>query len=255
MNPTTCPEPDTLGRLLLGQLSDQDSEVVTAHLEQCQGCLAAMREIGARDPLVSAVRGWAEGCPATVSQVSGHDTQISPPAVAPGLDPLAERLIEQLRRLPRRDAVRGGAEVGSVGHEPGPHRSDAGGEQAPAFPVLHPPQQADEIGRLGAYRILKVLGQGGMGVVFQAHDPKLKRLCAIKAMRPEVASRAGMKDRFLREAQAAAALESDYVVPIYQVDEDNGAPYIAMPFLKGMSLEDWLQTRQREKPDSKLKPR
>jgi formylglycine-generating enzyme required for sulfatase activity/serine/threonine protein kinase len=254
MNPTTCPEPDTLGRLLLGQLSDQDSEVVTAHLEQCQGCLAAMREIGARDPLVSAVRGWAEGCPATVSQVSGQDTQISPPAVAPGLDPLAERLIEQLRRLPRRDAVRGGAEVGSVGHEPGPHRSDAGGEQAPAFPFLHPPQQADEIGRLGAYRILKVLGQGGMGVVFQAHDPKLKRLCAIKAMRPEVASRAGMKDRFLREAQAAAALESDYVVPIYQVDEDNGAPYIAMPFLKGMSLEDWLQTRQREKPDSKLKP-
>jgi serine/threonine protein kinase len=110
---------------------------------------------------------------------------------------------------------------------------------------LAPAQQPDEIGRLGPYRILKILGQGGMGVVFKAEDPALDRMCALKTMLPEVAKKPAMKERFLREARAAAKLEHDHIIPIYQVAEDRGVPYIAMPFLTGASLEDWFTQKQR----------
>src|SRR5438034_10009009 len=74
---------------------------------------------------------------------------------------------------------------------------------------LAPPQADDELGRLGDYRILKVLGHGGMGVVFQGEDPKLGRKVAIKAMLPHLAASQSSQSRFLREARAAAALEHD----------------------------------------------
>ncbi len=114
-----------------------------------------------------------------------------------------------------------------------------------ALEFLAPPQRPDEIGRLGPYRISQVLAQGGMGVVFQAEDPHLGRHCALKTMRPDVARQPMMKERFLREARAAAQLEHDHIIPIWHVDEDRGVPYIAMPLLKGTSLEDWFKQKQR----------
>ena len=68
--------------------------------------------------------------------------------------------------------------------------------------LLAPPQQPDEIGRLGDYRVLKVLGSGGMGVVFLAEDVRLRRRVAVKAMKPSLAANAKSRERFLREAQA-----------------------------------------------------
>jgi serine/threonine protein kinase len=121
-----------------------------------------------------------------------------------------------------------------------------------AIDFLAPPQQPGELGRLGPYRILQVLGKGGMGVVFKAEDPRLKRLCALKTMLPEVAQKPAMKERFLREALAAAQLEHDHIIPIWQVDEDRGVPYIAMPFLKGASLEDWFKQKQKGQPGTPL---
>src|SRR5262249_30609430 len=80
-------------------------------------------------------------------------------------------------------------------------------------------------------------------------DPRLGRLCALKAMLPEIACKPAMKERFLREARAAAQIEHDHIIPIYQVDEDRGVPFIAMPFLKGASLEDWLRQKATEGHD------
>jgi eukaryotic-like serine/threonine-protein kinase len=117
---------------------------------------------------------------------------------------------------------------------------------------LAPPQAPDELGRLGPYRILKLLAKGGMGFVFQAEDPRLGRLCALKTMLPEMAQRPDMKERFLREARAAAQLEHDHIIPIYQVDEDRGVPYIAMPFLKGASLEEWYKQKKKDQPGTPL---
>ena len=107
------------------------------------------------------------------------------------------------------------------------------GHDASLTAFLAAPQTDDELGRLGGFRILKVLGHGGMGVVFQGEDPKLGRQVAIKAMLPHLAGNRVSQERFLREARSAAALEHDHIVPILQVGEDRGSSYIVMPFLKG----------------------
>src|SRR5262249_14628443 len=87
---------------------------------------------------------------------------------------------------------------------------------------LSPPQQPDELGRLGGYRILEVLGKGGMGLVFRAQDVQLQRSVALKVMRSRLCDNPGARARFLREARAMAAVKSDHVVTIYQVGEDRG---------------------------------
>ncbi len=109
-----------------------------------------------------------------------------------------------------------------------------------SYPFLGPAEAADEIGRLGKYRIKSVLGEGGMAVVFQAEDPVLGRHIALKVLRPENRNPA-LRERFLREARALANLPDDHVVHLYEVSEVNGVPYMAMEQLHGESLEDRLQ--------------
>jgi serine/threonine protein kinase len=80
-----------------------------------------------------------------------------------------------------------------------------------------------------------------MGVVFQAEDPHLKRMVALKVLRPSLAASADFHRRFLREAQLAAAVDHEHLVTIYQVGEDRGVPFLAMKLLRGETLEDRLQ--------------
>ena len=122
--------------------------------------------------------------------------------------------------------------------------------QAPRehFPFLRAPQGPDELGRLGGYRVLRLLGSGGMGFVFEAEEVSLHRRVALKVLRPELAEDPANRERFLREARAAAAIVSDHVVTIYHVG-DGDVPYLAMPFLEGESL----QTRIERKPPLTLR--
>jgi urea transport system substrate-binding protein len=101
---------------------------------------------------------------------------------------------------------------------------------------LRAPSSADELGRLGDYRIVRIIGSGGMGIVFEAEDVALGRRVALKVLRPELTDDE-FRQRFLREAQTAASLPHDHIVTIYQVGEDNGVPYMAMEFLRGQSVE------------------
>jgi serine/threonine protein kinase len=123
----------------------------------------------------------------------------------------------------------------------GPHATQSQVARDRSLAFLAPAQQPDEIGRLGAYRVLKLLGMGGMGMVFQAEDPQLQRHVALKVMRPEVAATPSSRQRFLREARAVAALEHEAIVPIYQVGEDRGVLFLVMPLLKGESLDKRLR--------------
>src|SRR5262249_719027 len=92
---------------------------------------------------------------------------------------------------------------------------------------------------------VSLLGQGGMGLVFEAEDLHLRRRTALKVLLPDLAAQAKARARFLREARAAAALKHDHIVTIYQVGEDRGVPFLAMEVLQGMALEQWLvQTPQ-----------
>ncbi len=128
---------------------------------------------------------------------------------------------------------------------------DATGAWAPAdtgresWDFLAPAQQPDELGRLGSFRVLKVLGVGGMGVVFKAEDLELNRLVALKAMLPSLAASESARKRFVREAQAAAAVVHDRIVRILQVGEAQGVPFLAMQLLEGESLEDRLRREPR----------
>ena len=110
---------------------------------------------------------------------------------------------------------------------------------------LAPPQAADELGRLGHYRVLRILGKGGMGMVFCAEDPVLKRAVALKVMLPHRAESASAPRRFLREAQAMASVKHDHVVTIYQVGEEGGVPFLAMEFLDGEPLNERLRREKR----------
>ena len=110
---------------------------------------------------------------------------------------------------------------------------------------LEPAQGPDELGRLGTYRILKVLGAGGMGVVYQAEDATLKRPVALKAMKPGLARSSSARQRFLREAQTAAAVRHDNVVTIYQAGEHNQVAFLAMEYLQGETLDERLKRQNR----------
>src|SRR5262249_50770944 len=99
--------------------------------------------------------------------------------------------------------------------------------EAEAIRCLGPAEGPGGLGRLGPYRVLRVLGSGGMGVVFEAEDPALRRKLALKVMSPGFAVGDG-RARFLREAQATAALEHDHVVRVHKAGEDRGVLWIAM---------------------------
>jgi serine/threonine protein kinase/Leucine-rich repeat (LRR) protein len=106
--------------------------------------------------------------------------------------------------------------------------------------------EADQIPEsLEHFRILKLLGKGGMGAVYLAEDTRLGRQVAIKTLRRGLAKKKAARERFLREARLAATIEHDHVVPIYYVGEADGIPFLAMPYLKGKSLEELLRNHQK----------
>jgi tRNA A-37 threonylcarbamoyl transferase component Bud32 len=102
----------------------------------------------------------------------------------------------------------------------------------------------DRIGtELAGYRIERVLGRGGMSVVFLAHDPRLKRNVALKLLSPELAEDEAFRDRFLRESRLAASLDHPNVVPIYEAGEVEGLLYIAMRHVHGTDLRALLRAQ------------
>jgi ABC-type branched-subunit amino acid transport system substrate-binding protein/predicted Ser/Thr protein kinase len=106
-----------------------------------------------------------------------------------------------------------------------------------AYSFLAPPQGPGEIGWLAHYRVVRLLGAGGMGMVFEALDIHLQRQVALKVMKPDMTRDSGFRQRFLREARATAAVKSDHIVTIHQVGLENDVPFLAMEFLHGQTLE------------------
>jgi hypothetical protein len=131
--------------------------------------------------------------------------------VTDGRDAAAiRRLVERLHRLGPPVPSEGPTTSGET-----PSADEAGTASRGQHDFLAPPAGPGEIGRLGRYRILKQLGSGGMGIVFQAEDPRLKRIVAVKVLKPESADKPRARARFLREAQSVAGLEHEHVVTIY----------------------------------------
>jgi uncharacterized protein (TIGR03067 family) len=108
---------------------------------------------------------------------------------------------------------------------------------------LAPPVRPDTLGRLGHYHVQAVVGKGGFGIVLKAFDEKLHRVVAIKVLDPELAVSAVARNRFIREARAAAAVSHEHVVAIHGIEEEHRPPYLVMQFVDGISLEEKLNRR------------
>jgi eukaryotic-like serine/threonine-protein kinase len=200
--PSPCPPPGRL-RQLLTEDSAAGQPGLVAHLGGCPSCQRLLDELAGADPdLLDAVSGW-------------RDNAAEEPSLRRLLDDLGMRADPATLYL-------------SQGHR--------GGAGAPP----RPPGVPETLARLGGYEVTRVLGQGGMGVVFQAFDPALRRWVAVKLLAPDLAGDALARLRFAREAQAAAAVRHEHVVNIHAVSEADGLPYLVMEYLAGGSLQDHL---------------
>jgi urea transport system substrate-binding protein len=218
---THCPHPSDLRRLLVGELTSEEANRLRNHLLDCLACRQLWDQL--KSPIVSA-------------------------PTPPLLNPADDTNPGQPARPPANSAVTWSSEVALEG--PGSERAAAPppvawDEAQPTFGFLRPPREADELGWLGSYRITALLGQGGMGFVFDAFDTHLQRRVALKVLKPELAANLSFRERFLQEARAAAALPDEYIITIYQVGLENDVPFLAMKFLHGEALEQRLQREGR----------
>jgi hypothetical protein len=118
------------------------------------------------------------------------------------------------------------------------------GKRGPAAPgpdtsFLGPPapDTPTDLGSLDRYRVVQLLGHGGMGMVFRAIDPTLRRTVALKVILPKYAGNAGLRQRFLEEARATAAVRSPHVAEVYDCGVWQGVPFLTMELLAGQTLD------------------
>lgn len=98
--------------------------------------------------------------------------------------------------------------------------------------------------RMGRYELLDLLGDGGFAVVYLAENQYLARLAAVKIPRPHVLASADLRQRFVREGQAAALLDHPHIVAIYEAGEEGDVPYIAYAFCEGSTLSRWIKQQK-----------
>ena len=224
-----CPSEADLRALLSGELPEGAARPLEEHLLSCGQCLETTRRVQAKgDSLLTALQ--------TVAEV--------PPLTPEALQKLTDAVREQMQ-VGTADGSLEGTGTATI---PSAERT-----QAVFAKIWSPPQQPDELGRLGDFRILKLLGQGGMGAVFLAEDLNLRRPVALKLMHPRLAAEPESAARFLREAQSAAAVRNDHIVAIYQVGRANGEPFIAQELLEGESLQQRLRREPRLPVDETLR--
>ena len=168
-------------------------------------------------------------------------------AADPRVQQLLEEVLESRRSsrggLPRssRAPPRGASPLAKARVDPGPHRRlapragvDIGGRRAPAA------YRSDDPPHIPGYEVQGVLGHGGMGIVYRALDTRLHRTVALKMLLAGPYARPGERERFLREAEAAAGLRHPNIVQVYDVGNHDGRPYFTMEFVEGGSLAQQL---------------
>jgi len=102
--------------------------------------------------------------------------------------------------------------------------------------------------RLGDFRLIERIGEGGMGVIYLAEQLSLARTVALKLVRPEQVFFAGTRERFRREIEAVARLQHPGILPVYSVGEEGGIPFFAMERFDGCTLLDVLRRLQGRDP-------
>jgi len=202
-----CPDPAILEALLAGRLSDDDQAAAESHVESCTLCQERLQQLAD----VSAV------LPKTSIPVELREAADS------------KRLCEVMHAMRL---------------EPPSPRTPVGTPQTDVVPLSKvsttPARFARRPQQIGDYDVQAVLGRGGIGVVYRGTDRVLGRDVAIKVLRSDLADNESLRERFLREARAAASLRHDHVVAIYGVGDHAEQPYLVMEYVPGGSLADRL---------------
>src|SRR5215813_8857841 len=102
--------------------------------------------------------------------------------------------------------------------------------------------------RLAGYLLEEQIGQGGMAVVFRALDTRLKRQVALKILAPALAADEAFRQRFMRESQAAAAVDDPHIIPVFQAGEASGVLFIAMRLVRGGDVATLLRREGAMRP-------
>ncbi|HEY2883340.1 MAG TPA: protein kinase, partial [Pirellulales bacterium] len=199
---STC-DPRRIDQCLADSLSDNERAAFEAHLELCPACRQALESSAAAPHDWQSVR-----------------TFLSSDAALPL--PWGESQGESGRSFAEEtDSVDGALNESVDG----------------VLNALAPTDDPRMLGRLGGYEIAGVVGRGGMGVVLKALDPALNRFVAIKVLAPQLATSGAARQRFAREARAAASVVHENVVAIHAVADGGALPYFVMPYLRGASLQ------------------
>jgi WD40 repeat protein len=203
--PVSCPDPARWEELLSAELPPEKQFALGAHLESCPSCQQTLERLAAGSETWSgAARHLGEG--GRVGEAA------------------LQRVVAELE----------GEEV----QPPTQAESDLGEELNLDF--LSPAEKPELLGRLGHYEVLEVIGRGGMGVVLKAFDQTLQRVVAIKVLASSLATSATARRRFVREAQAAAAVRNEHVIDIHAVEGAGERPYLVMEYISGVSLQQRL---------------
>ena len=197
---SSCPTLEQLAELTDGRLPTPGDEELTRHLDSCPRCRERLDRLAADDGFLSLI-GQRASQPQKRSE-------------------LLESAIDLLKASPPTAS---------------PQTSEATQAFADLLPWLEPSSQG--IGRVGGYVLTRFLGRGGMGVVFAGWEEALDRPVAIKFLKPLLAAEAAFRERFLREARAAAAVIHPNVVTILAVADVQGLPSLVMERVEGASLE------------------
>lgn len=192
------------GRLETLLKTDEDSAEFLAasqHVESCQRCQRRLAELSGEEDLLAEVRETlkTQADTATYERHSNSSVVIS---------------IEQ------------------------PFHDEFGTECEPvSLDFLSPPSHPEMLGRIGRYEIERMIGSGGMGIVLKGFDTELHRVVAIKVLKPHLAHNGAARRRFAREAQSAAAVVHEHVIPIHDVWTDDETPFLVMQYVPGHSLQ------------------
>ncbi len=196
-----CPPLSRLKDLLAEKLPQDEQIRLNRHLESCSHCQFHLERL--LDEMEDS---------------SDLAKQLHQP---PPREPALEKIIDSLKRE----------------HDPNQTSDQPAAADLP-LGFLSPSAKPDQLGRLGPYEVLAEIGRGGMGIVLKAFDPTLHRVVAIKVLAPQLATSGVARKRFMREAQAVAAVTHDHIVTIHAVEEANGLPYLVMQYIPGQSLQD-----------------
>lgn len=209
---------DELRGLLDERLSSEESREVESHLSGCSTCQRELKRIAGEEDW------WKE----TVTVLS--DSTFVPNGTPPGTDSAGSGSPDSSSNVDSVSVDRSSNQIAA-------RSLDA--SVAWIRPLLAEPPAGSTgcIGQLDQYPIHGVIGQGGMGVVLRGTDLALNRPVAIKVLSPHLAGVGAARARFMREAQAAAAIVHPSIVPIYGVIQKGPLPYLVMPVIGGGNLQ------------------